>query len=98
MVLDGVMRGEVEVLEPANLKGLRIGIAQQLFYDNLDKETQRFTARILTQIIEAGVEIIEADLENIKTLNQTVRPLASYEALQLMPNYLAEIIPRCKFR
>ncbi len=92
-LLDGVIRGDVEMLKPANLKGLRIGIAQQLFYDNLDKETERLIAPALTQIIEAGVEIIEADLENINILNQAVRPLASYEALQLLPNYLTEITP-----
>ena len=87
-LIDGVIRGETGVLEPANLEGLRIGIAQKLFYDNLDKGTERLTAPALTKIIEAGVEIIEADIENIGALNEAVGPLARYEALEMFSDYL----------
>ncbi len=96
VLLDGVIRGENEALEPANLEGLRIGIAQKLFYDNLDKDTERLTAPALTKIIEAGVEIIEADIENISALNEAIRPLAKYEALELFSDYLTKATPQMK--
>ncbi len=94
MLLDGIMRDESELLEPANLSGLKIGIAQKLFYDNLDKDTETLTAPALTKIIEAGVEIIEADIESIKTLNEAVNPLLNYEALQVLSDYLTKVTPK----
>ncbi len=72
-----------------DLKGIRLGVAREYFYDNLDREVAKATDHALELLTDLGAEIIEADIENLSALNEAVSlPVCLYEAIADMTDYL----------
>ncbi len=94
-LLDNILAGEpVSKLEPVSLKGLRLGISRHYFYDDLAPPVADTMAHVLSRLEEAGVELVNADFENIDALNSAVSfPVVLYETNQLLRRYLADYVP-----
>ncbi len=72
-----------------DLKGVRLGVARQHFYDNLDREVAQATDDALKLLKELGAELIEADIAGLAALNEAVSmPICLYEAITDMEKYL----------
>src|SRR5579863_1104503 len=55
-LLDGVITGGPTDVTPAQLKGLRIGVPRQHFWENLETELEKICQVALTRLADAGVE------------------------------------------
>jgi mandelamide amidase len=92
--LDAVMSGDADELESVSLQGLRIGVPRAYFYDMLHPNVARNTESVLTKLAQAGVELVEADLEGIPEFNDQVGfPVVLYEASVVLPEYLERNMP-----
>lgn len=93
-LLDGVVSRQDPLLEPAPLESLRLGVPRSHFYDDLEPAVQERVEALLAALREAGVELIEADLENVGRLNEKVSfPIVIYETNRLLREYLAQNLP-----
>jgi mandelamide amidase len=89
VLLDGAITGAKGRIEPARLKGLRIGVYRGYFFKGLDSETEKLTLAALGSIKEAGAEIVEVDMPGLAELNNKVSfPVALFEANVDLAKYL----------
>jgi mandelamide amidase len=73
----------------ANLKGIRLGVARDYFFDNLDRDVEKATDNALELLRDLGAEIVDANIENLSALNEAVSfPICLYEAIRDMEEYL----------
>jgi len=91
-LLDSVLADEaIEPTAIVSLEGLRIGVPRQYFYDNLSAPVATAIAEVLQQLRSAGAILIEADLEGIDALNQSVSfPVVLHETNTALRAYLAD--------
>ncbi|MEP3050986.1 MAG: amidase family protein [Erythrobacter sp.] len=87
--LDRVMAAKDYVLETVDLGSLRLGLARDPFFQNLNTETARVTENALSVLSDAGVTIVEAPMTGMTELTQRASfPIALYEAARNLPKYL----------
>lgn len=92
-LLDAVISGGA-VPAPASLKGVRLGVYRAYFFDNLDADTRMVTEAALAKLRQAGVEIVEVDMPELRKLNDAASfPVALYEAYDDLKAYLARYRP-----
>jgi indoleacetamide hydrolase len=74
---------------PADLRGVRLGVAQP-FLANLDADTRTAFDAALARMRAAGVSIVDVQMPEVMALNANVGfPLALYEAFDDVTAYLA---------
>ena len=89
-LLDAAIVREVPVTA-ADLKGTRIGVAREYFFQNLDADTTKVMSATLAKLTAAGATIVETSLPNLKTLNDAVSfPIVFKEAYDDMVAFLAK--------
>jgi mandelamide amidase len=89
VLLDGIITGARDKVTAAPLRGLRVGAYRDVFWKNLDAETERVATAALDRLREAGVEVVEVDMPTLAELNAKVSfPVALYEAAEDLPRYL----------
>ncbi len=86
-VLDTVVTGTREAVEPAALKGLRLGVPRSL-NEGVAAETARVIGLALERMRKAGVALVDADVPELLALNAKVSfPVALYEVTIDLPVY-----------
>ena len=91
VLFDGVITGAATELPAAVLRGLRLGVPRRYFYENLDPEVDAIMRRTLDALAAAGVDLIEMEVPEVGPLDAASGfPIALYEALRDLPNYLAD--------
>lgn len=89
-LLDAAITGEVTVTA-TDLKGVRIGVARDYFFQNLDADTTKVMSDTLAKLTAAGATIVETSMPNLKTLNDAVSfPVVFKEAYDDMVAFLAK--------
>jgi mandelamide amidase len=93
--LDLVLAGEPDdALAASPLQGLRLGVPRTYFYADLHPDVAATMERVLQQLAQAGVVLVEADLDNVPQLNEQVGfPIVLHETAQLLPSYLQDKLP-----
>ena len=90
-LLDSVMADRPQVTQAADLKTLRLGVARNPLYQNLNPDTSRVMNSAIERLKGSGVTIIDVDIPELKNLNdKTSFPIALYEATENMEKYLSE--------
>jgi mandelamide amidase len=90
-LLDGVITGGPRDIKPALLKGLRLGVPRGYYYENLDKTLAAVVDGALTRLAGAGVVLVEADVPNVKALDDAAGfPVALYETVTDLNAYLRD--------
>ena len=90
VLLDAVLSGAHEPLTCAPLSGLRIGIPQGYFFDNLDADIEARMSALLKRLETAGIVLVQAEVPNLKVLNTKIGfPVVLHESARLIPKYLA---------
>ncbi len=88
-LFDHVVTGEATVAAPASLAGLRIGVPRRYFYEMLDAEVQRITDASLAKLADAGVALVEAEIQDLSRLIPlTTDVVQSYHARPSIAGYL----------
>ena len=91
VLLDGVITGGPMVLKPAELAGLRLGVARLPFFDRLDAALADVVETELERLRSLGVVLIEFDAPEIGELeNAAAFPIALYETVTTLTAYLAD--------
>ena len=91
IALDAVMAGMDARMAAADLDGLRIGIARNPFYADLDPEVASAMEQVLDRLRAAGAVLVEADMPTLNELNEKVGfPIALYEVRRELPKFLAQ--------
>jgi indoleacetamide hydrolase len=91
VLLDGVITGGPTEVTPAPLKGLRLGLPRDYFWENLDAELAAILEAALARLREAGVVLVEGDVANVAALDAAAGfPIMLYETAIELERYLAE--------
>src|SRR3984957_1804311 len=90
-LLDGVVTGGPTEVAAAKLKGLRLGVPKQHFWENLDTELEKICRSALDRLSDAGIELIDVDMSEEARLDREAGfPIALYETVADLNVYLAE--------
>jgi len=88
-VMDAVMTGEGGELEPSDLRGVRIGVPRERFWEDLQPKVQALAEGALKALTHAGVELVEVALPGLSQANDEAGfPIALYEFVRDMRSYL----------
>ena len=89
LLLDGICAGEALPPFEKPIEEIRIGVPAAYFYENLDYELEIVVAKALERFRAEGVQLIDVDIENVQTLNESVSfPIALFEVLRELSAYL----------
>lgn len=89
MLLDRVLSGEDSKQPEVDLRGLRIAVPRG-FYRDAEPQVLLAMEASLALLTQAGVELIEADIASLESLNASIGfPVALYEIVRDIPAYLA---------
>ena len=87
-LLDDVLSGMPRLAPTPTPRGLRLGIASW-FWSALDDESRRPLARALERLTDAGVELVEIELDRLGELNARVSPIINlHEPLASIPRFV----------
>lgn len=90
-LLDQVLVDGEKPLPERDLRGVRLGLPRRYFFDGADPEVLGPMELALTRLRDAGVRLIEAEVDELGPLNEAVgAPVALYEWTQDLPAYLRE--------
>jgi indoleacetamide hydrolase len=90
-LFDHVITGEAVPDAPAKLDGGRLGVARDYFFDRLDTEVERITARALGRLNAAGAELVEVDVPDLgRLIGLTTAQIELYHVMPMLTAYLAE--------
>jgi Asp-tRNA(Asn)/Glu-tRNA(Gln) amidotransferase A subunit family amidase len=90
-LIDGVVTGGPTEVATATLKGLRLGVPRQHFWENLDTELEKICKSALTRLTDAGVELVDVDMSDEARLDHEAGfPIALYETVADLNVYLTE--------
>jgi len=93
-LLDRVLSNTTTSELPVELKGLRIGVPRQYFYENLEPLVASKVETLLGHLEAAGVRLVNSDIEQLAELNQRVGfPIVLFETGEQMPEYLQRFTP-----
>ena len=88
-LLDCVISNCKSALKPVELKGLRIGIPREYFYDKLSTDVETVMQQTLEMLADAGVVMINVDMPRLEEVNNGVSfPVVLYEFIRELPAYL----------
>ena len=93
-LLDEILSGEKNNYQEMTLKGLRIGVPREYFYENLEPLIAEKTEHLLKQIKQAGAELVFENLNNVGEMSGDVGfPIVIYETNELLTSYLESNVP-----
>jgi Asp-tRNA(Asn)/Glu-tRNA(Gln) amidotransferase A subunit family amidase len=86
-----VLAGEPGGLSPVDLKGVRIGVPRERFWEDLSPEVRACSEQALQVLTRAGVQLVEVSFPGLLQANDEAGfPIALYEFVRDMRSYLAE--------
>jgi indoleacetamide hydrolase len=90
-LLDGVVTGGPTAVAGARLKGLRLGVPREHFWENLETELERICESALHRLSDAGVELIDVNMSEEARLDREAGfPIALYETVTDLNAYLTD--------
>lgn len=88
--LDSVLSGGEVNLAAVDLRGVRIGVPRERFWEDLQPEVRACSDAALQLLKDAGVELVDVALPGISQANDAAGfPIALYEFVRDMRGYLA---------
>lgn len=97
-LLDSVMSAQPEVTQSVDTSGLRLGVARDPFYENLNPALAEMTEIALMRLRSAGVTLVEIDMPELMPLNAKIGfPIALYEGVVGLEAYLETYVPEVSF-
>ena len=95
VLLDQVITGDMSSVQPADMKDVRLGVAKDPFYANLDPEVARIIARTLDKLRAAGAELVDVDLGDFGATSGKIGATVGYfEVKTDLTAYLAKYQPQ----
>lgn len=90
-LFDSVAANDWQALGLAPLAGVRLGVVRSYWFTDLDPEVERLAELALTRLKDAGVHIIETDLDGLAPLiDLTTEPVQNHDVRISLARYLKE--------
>jgi indoleacetamide hydrolase len=90
-LLDGVLTDDSSAIPPVSLRGLRLGLPQTYFWEDLEPGVRNQAEAAVATLRTAGVEMVPVDLPGIAQLDGEVSfVVALYEFVRDMTAYLRD--------
>jgi mandelamide amidase len=90
-LFDRVASGDRRGLGPAPLKGTRLAVWRDYWFEGLDPEVGRITEQALGKLRAAGVSIVEAEVPGLRQLmEKTADLIVDHDARLELTRYLAD--------
>lgn len=90
-LIDSVLTGDASALPEVSLRGLRLGLVRELFWDDLSPGVQHLNNEAVETLTRAGVEFVSVPLHDIDEINGEVSfVVALYEFVRDLTRYLEE--------
>jgi mandelamide amidase len=94
VLFDSVVANDTRLVHPAPLDGVRLGIARDYFFGDLDPEVERLTGIALQRLKDSGVQIVETDFPGLQQLiSLTTDVVILRDARLTLPRYLKDYCP-----
>lgn len=91
VLFDSAVTGDKRQLSAASLKGVRIGVSREFFWEGLDPEVERLANEGLKKLRDAGAVIVEAKVPDIvKSSPDIAVVIISYDAKESIANFLLQ--------
>jgi len=91
VLIDGVVTGGPREVTPAALKGMRIGVPRQHFWENLESELGAICESALKRLADAGAALVDVDMTEEAKLDAAAGfPIALYETVTDLNQYLKD--------
>lgn len=90
-LFDSVAAGDSRPIRAVSLKGLKLGIARSYYWAGLDPEVELICSAALRKLQDAGVQLIEADVDDLATVaSRIASPIQLHDLLHSLPRYLED--------
>lgn len=89
-LFDAVVSGETELIEPATLAGLRIGIDRDFFFAGIDAEVSALTERALARLAASGAVIVEAPVPGLDGVVPVAMTIQVHDVVPALERYLSD--------
>lgn len=90
-LFDSVISGAGSRLRPRALRGVRVGVVRDYFFEGLDPEVERLTDLALAKLRDAGAIIVEGELPELARLIElTTVPIQNHDVGLELARYLQE--------
>lgn len=91
VLLDAVMTGSTGQSRVRDPRGLRLGVAQGRFFEDLEDSVAKEAARVLDLLDDSGVELVDIDMSDVTDLDAAAGfPVTLFEFPGDLRRYLAE--------
>lgn len=87
-VLDSVITGYDQAIEPYDLKSLRLGVPKSQFWADLEPETRALAEALLEKLRRRGASLVEVELDGLDEHSRTLGAMSSYEIRRDLSRYL----------
>src|SRR5690606_4792008 len=67
--LDAVLTGDANELAPVDLRGIRIGVPRERFWEDLHPDVRAAADRALQALTDAGVQLVDVALPGLSQAN-----------------------------
>lgn len=89
-LFDSVVAREERSLAATPLRGVRLGVVRDYWYQGLDPEVERIAASTLARLQQAGVELVESELPGLAHLIRlTTDQVQTHDVRLALPRYLS---------
>jgi mandelamide amidase len=82
VLLDQVITRDVAAVQPVDIKSVRLGVARDPFYKNLDPEVAQVMERALDKLRTAGAMLVEVALDDFGATSDKIGPVVGYFELK----------------
>jgi len=91
VLFDSVVTGDASAITLRTLTGVRIGVAREYWFKNLDPEVGCVAEDALRKLQQAGVELVEAEVRDVAQLRKlTTWQIENHDVLPALKQYLEE--------
>ncbi len=89
VLFDAVMTGDQRPVVPAELRGVRLGIARSYYFSGLDPEVEHQMEAVMARLRAAGAVLVEAEIPALADLvAQVTAPIQIHDAAASLAAYL----------
>ena len=97
-LFDEVASGNSDAIFAMPLKGIKLGVGLEYWFAGLDAEVERVTDAALRKLQDAGVELVEVEVDELADLiERTTWPIEAHDILRALPEYLRDSGARVTF-
>jgi Asp-tRNA(Asn)/Glu-tRNA(Gln) amidotransferase A subunit family amidase len=91
LLFDQVVSREPGAITPLPLKGIRLGVSREYYFEGLDPEVERVVAEALRKLTDAGIELVETQVPDLaRLISLTTAQVVFHDLIPTLSKYLTD--------